>query len=130
MLGVVLDHDDCAAGTEMCGKPADDLGLSIARHEMEAVGSDQAMQKRQIQLCREVADQRSERDAGKPRCHGRRVLRERYSVAVHRDDPSAWANQLGERKRERTRARADVGPCLAGCYRGTEQGHVVGVIHP
>ena len=48
-IGVVLDDEEETAGAEMTGQAANDLHLSVARHEVQAVGGNQAVQRCQIQ---------------------------------------------------------------------------------
>ena len=105
-IGVVLDDDERAARPEVRGQRPDHDDLPVARHEVEAVRGDEAVEPRAASSGRrEVGDER--RPARRRETARRRPRRwcAAPRVAVDRDDPAAGSEQVGERQRERARSR-------------------------
>ena len=69
-IGVVLDDDEPATGSELRGQRSDDRHLPVGRQEMEAVRGDEPVEdveiaERQRLVAREVGDQRRQVRRGK-----------------------------------------------------------------
>jgi len=61
--------------------------------------------------------------------HGPRLRRERPAVEVDGVDRATGAEDVGERERERSGARAELEPGPAGCDRVADQPDVVSVVY-
>jgi hypothetical protein len=130
-IGVVLDDHETPTWSKVPGEPSDHRNLSISRHEMQAVGRDQRVQRRaQVEPSREVRNERLQVDRGKARRHRVNVCGERAGVPIDRNDPPAWSEQVGQGHRERTSPGPDIGPRSAWLNSVAEQRDMIGVIHP
>ncbi len=131
---VVLDDHERGPGPEMRGQPADRLDLAVAGHEMEAVGGDEAVERRQRERLAHVGAERGDR-------HRREARRDRLfagvedaAIAVDRHDLAARTQQVGDGQGERSAAGADVRPDGArspapGLDRRSHQSDVIRVVH-
>ena len=113
----------------MRGERGDDLDLSVASDEVEAVRRNEAVERRERERPPEVGDERLDRDGREPCLDGLVVPLERPPIAIDRDDPPARTEQVRERKRERALPGTDVRPRPAGSHGRPQQRDVVGVVH-
>ncbi len=97
---------------------------------MQAVRGDQAVERGQREVGREVGDQGRELHAGNA-CGDRvRVRPQRTRIPIHGDDPRARAEHVGEGERECSLPRPDVRPGATRTWDpAPDEGDVVAVVH-
>ncbi len=97
--------------------------------EVQRIRHHDPIERRKVELFREVAAHVLDRDGREPFGHRFALHAQRSCVAFDRKDPTLGSEQIRERQRERALARPEVGPHPAGHNAVPEERDMVGMTH-
>lgn len=110
-VGVVFDEDEAAAGAQMAYEPAND-GAFIPM-EVEGVGHDETVERRQLEGAGEIGVVVVDGDAGEAACHAPPLALQSAVVLIDGVNGPTRTEEVGEGQGKGPVAGAEVGPATA-----------------
>ncbi len=108
---IVFDQDETPAGAQVAAYQLQD-GVFVA-HEMEGVSHYDTIQQGKIESPGKIGGDVMDGGGGKAGSHGSFLLSKRSRIPVHGIDLARGSDQIGQREREGSRSRAELGPGAA-----------------